>query len=69
MTTSALGLNLRNAREAKGWSRVTLSAKSGVSTTTIALFFFYWESPVIYTLAAISKALGLALADLMDIAA
>lgn len=54
-----LGQRVRAAREAKGWSRQTLAAKSGVSVTTLCEIELYGRTPRTATLELVAKPLGL----------
>lgn len=62
---NALPTILRNAREARGWSRRTLAGESGTSEAAIARTELYGDLPRLATLAAWAKALGMAPGDML----
>ena len=66
MSTSALGRNLRAAREQRGWSRATLAAKSKVSEPTIARVELYGGQPLLKNLVALARALGVDVDELVQ---
>lgn len=57
---------LRRVRDARGWSRVTLSEKSGVGTTTIAQIELYGRSARTDTLRALARALDVPVGTLLE---
>jgi transcriptional regulator with XRE-family HTH domain len=61
---TAIGVAVRNLREARGFSARQLSSKSGVSTAMISRIESGQTSPSISTLTGISRALGVPLASL-----
>ena len=60
-----IGESIRKAREAQGFTRKKLSAKSGVSASTI----YNWETdkfiPSIFTLICVADVLGVSLDELV----
>lgn len=64
-----IGAIVREAREAKGWSRATLANQAGVSSGTISNLELYGTAPRLDTLLAITEALGLELTATPDAAA
>lgn len=62
---TALGRNLRTAREAKGWSRATLARESSTSSAAIARAELYGRQPRLSTVRLWAEALGISLADLV----
>lgn len=69
MPKAGLSKIIRSAREAKGWSRATLSVRAGVGSSTIARIELQNEVPRIGTLKALTKALGLRMSEVFEDAA
>ena len=65
-SASARGRRLRQAREAKGWSRRTLADRSGTSEATNARVELYEHQAGLDSWDAWSAHLGVPLADLLD---
>ena len=62
-----LSKNLETIRRKKGFSRKTLSIKSGISASTIGLIEWGMsENPQIATLKKLADALGVTVSDLID---
>ncbi len=62
-----LSKNLETIRRKKGFTRKTLSIKSGISTSTIGLIEWGMsENPKIATLKKLADALGVTVSDLID---
>lgn len=66
MTDPTLGTTLRRTREAKGWSRATLAAKSGTSEPAIARTELYGSSPRLATLRLWAEALEVEVSALLN---
>ncbi len=62
---TALGRNLRRARETKGWSRATLARESSTSSAAIARAELYGRQPRLSTIRLWADALGVSLAVLV----
>lgn len=65
MATSALGRNLRSAREAREWSRETLARESGTSVPAISRTELYGKEPRLSTLYQWARALDVDPAELL----
>lgn len=63
---SALGANLRAARDAAGLSRAALAEASGTSEPSIARTELYGSKPRLNTLEAWATVLGIGVGDLVD---
>lgn len=64
LTRAVTDVNVRRAREAAGLSQERLAARAGLSTRTVARIEG-GEDTTIGTLAAIARALGVAVVDLI----
>lgn len=64
-TTNGRGLRLRAIRESKGWSRQTLSRKSGVSEATVARAELYGQDVKLSTWDAWAEALDVPVSELV----
>jgi transcriptional regulator with XRE-family HTH domain len=64
-TTNGRGLRLRAIREGKGWSRQTLSRKSGVSEATVARAELYGQDVKLSTWDAWAAALDVPVSELV----
>lgn len=69
MPITELGQAVREAREAKGWSRATLAGHARIGATTVASIELYGRAPRLETVRSIARALGVPLADLLEEAA
>lgn len=56
---------LRTLREARGWSRETLAAKSGTTAMTILRYEVHGSDPALSTLKAWADALGVSIDDML----
>lgn len=66
MATTPLGIALRDARKARGWSRATLADASGTSEPAIARTELYGNQPRLTTLEAWASALDIPLVTLLN---
>jgi transcriptional regulator with XRE-family HTH domain len=66
MATTPLGNALRDAREARGWSRATLADASGTSEPAISRTELYGNQPRLATLEAWASALEIPLVVLLN---
>lgn len=65
-TNPHLGHKLRSLREAKGWSRRTLSDNARIGEATISRVELYGAQPNLATLLALALALGVPVTDLLE---
>lgn len=65
MATSTLGRNLRTAREARGWSRETLSRESGTAVASISRTELYGHTPTLGLVYAWASALEVPLGEIL----
>jgi len=65
--TAALARNVRSLRQARGWTLAALAARSGVSKGMVVELEQGWTNPSVATVDRLAAALGVGLAQLVEV--